>query len=583
MATPFAKLGEQVQCPVCLDVYKQPKILDCHHALCLDCIDNLVSIDDEEKESIDCPTCRKSTKLPKNGTGDLPPAFYLNTLLELHQATQSSPHCIKHDRPLDMFCVDCQITVCAKCFFATHHDHNGDFVADVIDQYKQEVSDHLTAVKQRVSHVLSIIDKLSTQETAIAQRGEKVKKEIDELVQEVIQAVQQSGAQLKKNVDEIIQKESSKISKQREDRQVFIEQLNNTIKHVEEKLQSKSSKLLKEKKKMIKKLKNISEEAESEDVGLKEPIGIIFQRKQGIIVNTATIGNILLDSTTLDGIADHKSQGRSTVHIKQLSHQTFKQITAIKGIKKPRGIAIPSGGVLVVAESESNALAVIQSSNFAGGYSKPKRIPLQEGACPEAICTTADGHILVVGNAAPYVTKYKTDYSTLAQVVSSASSIGQYQYHWVRDIAMGPSGQAYISDWNNHCIHVLCADLTVSQSIGKRGSKPGQFKWPLGIAVKLDTVYVCDRDNSRIQKLSVDGEYLGEFDVSSHPQHIAIDNNNVLYITSDDGMLTAYTVDGDRLAQIVLKDYDNIAVDEQGLIYVCNFNENKIAIFNGLL
>ena len=70
-------------------------------------------------------------------------------------------HCLKHGRPLEMFCIDCQLTVCAKCFAGDHRDHNCDFITDIIDQYQQEINDHLIAVKQQVSYVLNTIDNLS--------------------------------------------------------------------------------------------------------------------------------------------------------------------------------------------------------------------------------------------------------------------------------------------------------------------------------------------------------------------------------------------------------------------------------------
>ena len=583
MANPFTKLEEQVKCPVCLEVFKQPKSLVCSHALCLDCINNLPVDVDEGKHKVRCPTCRKQTTLPKNSVANLPSAFYLNTLIELlNQGTQSlqASHvdCPKHGRPLEMFCVDCQLTVCAKCFVGGHRDHNCDFVTDIIDQYQQEIGGRLAGVKQQIGYVLSTIDSLNAQETKVTQCGEKVKREIDELVHEIIRVVQKSGVQLKKRVDEIVQQELNKISKQREDRQTSVKHLGITMEYIEEKLQSKSSELLKEKDQMIKKLENISKEVKLEKLELKEPVDFVFQRKQAIIESNATIGKVSYSDTTQP--ADNVC---GTVRvIKQLSLKTFKQITAIKGIRRPRGIALPSSGLLVVAESEDNTLAVIQRSTLSGGYSKPERIPLQQGVCPEAVCTTTDGHILVVGNTAPYIIRYKTNYSTVIHAVNSTSSIGPYQYHWLRDVAVGPSGKVYISDWNNHCIHVLQADLTFSKSIGKRGNKPSQFKWPWGIATTPDTVYVCDRDNSRIQKFSMDDQYVGEFSVSSRPQHIAV-GNGILYITSDNGMVTAYSVEGDCLAQVALKDCDNIAIDEQGLIYVCNYMENKIAVFNGLL
>ena len=43
-------------------------------------------------------------------------------------------------------------------------------------------------------------------------------------------------------------------------------------------------------------------------------------------------------------------------------------------------------------------------------------------------------------------------------------------------IAISPiTGEVYITDWNNHCVHVLNSDLTFSCSFGEKGSANGQF------------------------------------------------------------------------------------------------------------
>src|SRR5262249_41064792 len=49
---------------------------------------------------------------------------------------------------------------------------------------------------------------------------------------------------------------------------------------------------------------------------------------------------------------------------------------------------------------------------------------------------------------------------------------------------------------------------------GKKGSKPGEFHSPIGIAIsKQDEVFVTDLNNARVQKFSAEGKYLGGFDL----------------------------------------------------------------------
>ena len=59
---------------------------------------------------------------------------------------------------------------------------------------------------------------------------------------------------------------------------------------------------------------------------------------------------------------------------------------------------------------------------------------------------------------------------------------------------------------------------TLKHSWGEPGTGPGQFHLPHGIAVAADgRVFVCDRENDRIQIFSPDGEYLARVDGHAAP------------------------------------------------------------------
>ena len=82
------KLEEQLTCPVCLDLYTNPKILPCHHSLCQECLEGLP----QEREArgdtyyLSCPTCCQHTEVPREGVGAFPVAFTLNNLKEITQS-----------------------------------------------------------------------------------------------------------------------------------------------------------------------------------------------------------------------------------------------------------------------------------------------------------------------------------------------------------------------------------------------------------------------------------------------------------------------------------------------------------------
>jgi DNA-binding beta-propeller fold protein YncE len=105
-------------------------------------------------------------------------------------------------------------------------------------------------------------------------------------------------------------------------------------------------------------------------------------------------------------------------------------------------------------------------------------------------------------------------------------------FHFPTNLAIGPSGDLYVSDgYGNARVHRFTADGRLLQSWGKPGSGPGEFHVPHGIAVdQAGTVYVADRENSRIQLFTSEGSYLGEWTDVARPCQVFIDKGEWIYV-----------------------------------------------------
>jgi len=101
------------------------------------------------------------------------------------------------------------------------------------------------------------------------------------------------------------------------------------------------------------------------------------------------------------------------------------------------------------------------------------------------------------------------------------------------DVAVGLKGRLYISDGYGNCrVHVFSPTGELLRSWGVSGKGPGQFHLPHGIATSADgRVFVCDRENDRIQIFDPDGEYLAEWTDTQRPTHIVFDRQGRAYVS----------------------------------------------------
>ena len=101
------------------------------------------------------------------------------------------------------------------------------------------------------------------------------------------------------------------------------------------------------------------------------------------------------------------------------------------------------------------------------------------------------------------------------------------------NIAIGPTGDLYVSDgYGNARVHRFSPTGTLKRSWGAPGTGPGQFHIPHGIAVAADgRVFVCDRENDRIQIFDPDGQYLGEWTDTQRPTHLVFDSRGRAYVS----------------------------------------------------
>ena len=149
-------------------------------------------------------------------------------------------------------------------------------------------------------------------------------------------------------------------------------------------------------------------------------------------------------------------------------------------------------------------------------------------------------------------------------------------FNYPSEMVPSPSGDLYVSDgYRNARIHRFTADGQLKASWGQPGkTEPGHFHLPHSILVDdTSTVFVCDRENHRIQVFDGDGEFQTIWTDIQRPMDISEGKDGLLYVSEgsrDDSPSRVSVLDkqGNVLGRFNARGGHGSWVDAHGDIYV---------------
>ena len=113
------KLDAQLECSLCLDSFKEPKLLPCFHVFCKSpCLEKLVA---KDGQSLQCPTCRHLVPLSAKGISGLQSDFHIEHLFEIRDAFNKAAESTVtkcgncEEQTAKGYCRDCAQFICNDC------------------------------------------------------------------------------------------------------------------------------------------------------------------------------------------------------------------------------------------------------------------------------------------------------------------------------------------------------------------------------------------------------------------------------------------------------------------------------------
>jgi len=203
------EVSEIVTCPICLEDFKDPRLLPCVHTFCFQCLQGLYE-DKNPGDNVSCPVCRKKFQIPQGGLNSLPLNFFLQNLIEAKDLNsrpkETETLCDKHpDKLLELYCCQCKRNICMKCFAVSHQQHKCEEIEKISKVYIKQIQSDVKPFSSRISQFRKSLSKV-----------EEAKEKFLQTIQEMEQGVRQRGDEIKRLVDEHVAKLTEKLNEVRE-------------------------------------------------------------------------------------------------------------------------------------------------------------------------------------------------------------------------------------------------------------------------------------------------------------------------------------------------------------------------------
>ncbi|XP_073703716.1 nuclear factor 7, brain-like [Garra rufa] len=231
--------AEDLNCPVCFEIFKTPVLLSCSHSICKECLQQFWKIGNTQE----CPICRRRS------SRDEPPCnLVLKNLCESFTAESvsgSEEVCSLHNEKLKLFCLDDKQPVCVVCRDSEKYaNHSFIPINEVVPSYKEQLNIALKSLQEKLEHTET--NKRECDETVqhIQTQAEHTERQIKEEFKKLHQFLQDeeeaSITALKKEKEQKSQMMKEKLEEM--NRQILA--LSDTIKDIEEKMNASEISIL---------------------------------------------------------------------------------------------------------------------------------------------------------------------------------------------------------------------------------------------------------------------------------------------------------------------------------------------------
>ncbi|XP_071803851.1 uncharacterized protein [Asterias amurensis] len=551
---------DHLECPICSGRFKQPKLLECSHSFCLECLQKLRQ-NSPSTTRLSCPVCRKETLLKENGIDGLKTDFKTISLIEAIETKETRlrqqqgkqvpsqefvSKCSKHTgKDLILYCEICKKLICSTCIAKDHRMHPVIELSEASDKSKQHATELLAEVRQSITSYNIAIQKIDmsrkTLDSMFAATKEKISKKADE-------EIAKEAARIREEKQKLIQ-EAEQIYKDRVKTMQTARATNSKEKNKAEHKQDEVNQLMDQRIKIVHHIEQLLQDLKEyrETKSTKLPDGLTYiDFKEG----KKSLGRLVLnDDQRVESATSAqatKPTFQSMKHFKQDKWTLKRKIHEYKNIKQKmvkinhaRDVAAYSNSDIVVVDWNYTSLIKIPAESNPQSSVVSQELPIQGLTRQSRVTVNTNDELIVLDNETVKI--FNRNYQLLHQfnpgskpscIAVDDNNLIAVGYRTKAEISLhkpdgslsrrlsAPGIGGNLTTYKQRLVYTNNRDMRLLVSITYNGEMVfsvdiNQSGWPRGVCCDKDgSIYVAVRrgqysSSSEIHHYSPDGKYIG--------------------------------------------------------------------------
>ncbi|XP_046464567.1 RING finger protein nhl-1-like isoform X2 [Daphnia pulex] len=530
-------LEDLVRCAICLEQLIRPTMLPCQHTFCLACLKIYAR---KKPTVIGCPTCRLEVTLPLEGISALPTNILLQAFLESIATTGSAnggSDNLSRDDTSSRTASKTSTAVCVRCYGSSPHDSTCPHCNQLFCK-----SCHLLHVAELRKDWSNVIDDLFAEKQRISMIKEEFRVRCKKLRNNIRATVAIQVQQLSEKQDQLLA-ELKTWSENEATKFTQVEQLCDQVLDQTPTIGSSDEEPIPETN-VLKRSEAILQTArqcgttrlmfDSEELSLTcqstEMDGGVGACNAAPSSSSASAAALHASTIHNESSAHGRRKSRRVLFVEpgvESVHPTPPHLDSPTESKKPTEFLSTADERSLYYRSLSGHLRHRITSTL---LQRPAGVAVSPWTGETYVAATDSHRVYVIDKSGKIVKSLGSPYRsndrlgggtadtfTNGATTTSASNANCGTFLCPFGIAFSTvAEEIYVTDKWLNCIQVFNKEGVYVRQIGVKGTSPGHFRSPEGIAVDFKgNIYVCDTCNDRVQVLDRNGVYFRELGVVS--------------------------------------------------------------------